>query len=123
VVEHFPDYITKKEVQCKCGCGEMPKLKFVLKIYAARIIAGVPFVFTSFMRCKKYNEKIGGAKNSAHIDGLACDIYCVDSVQRFKIMRALMAVGFQLIEVADQHIHVDDKIRSDDQRIIWGKSK
>lgn len=122
MVKSFPVYIKKSEAACPC-CGAMPKLSFVLKIYAARIIAGIPFSFSSFCRCKKHNAKIGGAPGSAHPLGVACDIRCTDGRKRFIIIDALMKVGFQFIEVADKHIHVDDKVRPGGRRIIWGKSK
>lgn len=121
MLKRFPDYIKDSEAACPC-CGVLPKLFFVLKIYAARIIAGIPFSFSSFHRCKKHNKKIGGADDSAHIHGAACDIRCTNSIKRFIIVNALMKVGFQFIEVADKHIHVDDKVRSGGKRIIWGKS-
>ncbi len=122
MIDRFPEYIKDSEAACPC-CGAMPKLPFVLKIYAARIIAGIPFSFSSFFRCKKHNKKIRGAPGSAHPLGVACDIRCTNSRKRFIIMDALIKVGFQFIEVANKHIHVDDKVRPGGQRIIWGKSK
>jgi len=127
MINRFPEYIKDSEAACPC-CGAMPKLSFVLKIYAARIIADIPFGFSSFMRCEKHNKKIGGASDSAHLHGVACDIRCTNSKKRFIIVNALMKVGFQFIEVADRHIHVDDHVNEKKRpgggpRIYWGKSK
>jgi hypothetical protein len=34
---------------------------------------GLPILVSSFYRCPALNAKVGGAKNSAHMDGRACD--------------------------------------------------
>lgn len=36
----------------------------------------MPFLITSGYRCKAHNANVGGAKNSFHVQGLACDIAC-----------------------------------------------
>ena len=97
----------KKEFICPC-CGlEIMDLKFIMMIDSAREIAGIPFRINSGYRCKKHNIEIGGSEDSSHMDGLACDIMCVNSIQRGIIMRALIEVGFRRIGIADNFLHVD----------------
>lgn len=43
------------------------------KLELIRGVIGKPMVITSWYRPVVYNKLIGGASNSAHIDGLACD--------------------------------------------------
>jgi zinc D-Ala-D-Ala carboxypeptidase len=37
------------------------------------LLGGVPILISSGYRCEQVNDACGGAKNSAHISGLACD--------------------------------------------------
>jgi zinc D-Ala-D-Ala carboxypeptidase len=38
------------------------------------LLSGVPILVSSGYRCPELNKAVGGAKNSAHMDGLAADI-------------------------------------------------
>ena len=75
----------------------------------ARDLAGVPFVITSGFRTTEENRAAGGADNSAHLRGLAVDLRVHDSASRYKIIRALIKVGFARIVVyeSDGHVHAD----------------
>ena len=73
----------------------------------ARTVAEVPFVLTSGLRTEEYNRKIGGVEDSAHLYGLAVDIQCTDSINRFNIIYGLMVAGFRRIGVSQTHIHAD----------------
>lgn len=93
-------YFTEKEIK-----GLKPELVSLLD--TARGIAGTPFVITSGLRSPEKNREVGGKANSAHLTGEAVDIACTDSAKRFKIVTALLNVGFKRIEVTNKHIHVD----------------
>lgn len=124
MIKKFRNLISEKEAACKCGCGYLPKIEFIEKVYAMRIIAGIPFRFSSFARCKNYNKVIGGAPDSAHLQGLACDIKYKNSFQLRKIVESAIKVVFEFIEICDHHVHIDDKERTPEgKRMIWGKSK
>lgn len=116
------EYFTKKEQSCNC-CGEgLLDGDFLLLLNCARHIAGIPFIITSACRCIPHNIKSGGVANSSHIIrkgvGLAVDIKCKTGASRFKIMKALLAVGLSRIGVANGFIHVDmDSAKS--QEVIW----
>ena len=73
----------------------------------AREIAGVPFIITSGFRNSIKNKEVGGVENSAHLSGLAVDIQCLDSADRFDILRGLLGAKFQRIGVYNNHIHAD----------------
>lgn len=90
---------------------------FLAKLDKAREYAKMPFVINSAYRSPDHPESI---KNplSSHIKGLAVDIKATDSRTRYKVLDALMSVGFNRIGIADTFIHVDDdKDKSSD--VIW----
>jgi len=93
-------------------------LKFLEKLDEARAYANIPFVINSAFRTPERNAKIGGKPNSSHLRGLAVDIKAKDSVTRFLVLDALLAVGFNRIGIADTFIHVDDDLTKSDS-VIW----
>lgn len=91
--------------------------KFLFVLDEAREFAGIPFIINSAYRSPDHPESIKNP-TSSHIKGLAVDIKATDSVTRFKIVEALVSVGFTRIGIADTFIHVDldfDKT----QNVIW----
>lgn len=80
---------------------------FLLRLDRARDIAGVPFVITSSFRSELDNERVNGAKNSAHLRGLAVDIRCTTAYDRYRIVYGLMAAGFMRIGIARNFVHCD----------------
>lgn len=92
---------------------------FVAKLDNAREIANTPFRITSGRRTFLENQQIPGAVNdSSHLEGLAVDLYCFLSEERFKIVKALMDTGFVRIGVYKKHIHVDDS-KTLPQDVFW----
>lgn len=70
--EHF----SIKEFTCKCGCGQYkydPVLLAKMECLRAAI-GNRPILVSSGYRCEKHNKNVGGAKNSYHMKGKACDI-------------------------------------------------
>jgi hypothetical protein len=84
----------------------------------ARTIAGVPIVITSGLRTPEHNAEVGGVADSAHLKGLAADLQCSDSSNRYAIIYGLYVAGFKRIEICKGHIHVDID-ESKDQRVIF----
>ena len=100
------------------GSGKNMNEEFLYTLDAARKIYGKPMRVNSGYRTKEYNAKIGGVKNSSHLKGLAADISCKNSGDRFEMLQAFIKAGFKRIGVANSFIHVDtDKDKS--QNIIW----
>ena len=77
------------------------------KLDIARALAGVPFVITSDYRTPEHNEQVGGAPDSAHLRGLAVDIRCSNSGERYIIYDGLRTAGFRRIGLGDGFIHAD----------------
>lgn len=94
----------------------------------ARHIAGVPFQITSHYRTPEQSVLIGGISTSAHteIPTTAFDLSCKrpngtwNSQAAFKIISALIQVGFQRIGVNNKnnHIHVDRSNKLPRQ-VLW----
>jgi len=100
------------------GSGKKMDQCFLERLDKAREIYGRPMRVNSGYRTKEHNAKIGGVKNSSHILGLAADISCKSSSDRFAMLNAFMQAGFKRIGVANSFIHIDtDKDKS--QNIIW----
>jgi hypothetical protein len=80
--------------------------EFLEKLDEARDIAGIPFVISSGKRCPKHNKEVGSTSTN-HTLGVASDIRCTNGPARFKIIKALIEVGFSRIGVAKTFIHCD----------------
>ena len=91
--------------------------EFLFVLDEAREIAGIPFVINSAYRSPEHPLSIKNP-SSSHIKGLAVDIKATDSKTRFKIVQALITVGFTRIGIADTFIHVDLDLDKT-QNVIW----
>ena len=90
---------------------------FLNKLDEAREYAGIPFVINSAYRSPTHPLSIKNP-TSSHIKGLAVDIRCNTSRNRFIVLDALIAVGFNRIGIADNFIHVDLDLSKSDN-VIW----
>jgi len=100
-------YFEESEFSCPC-CGKgtiSSEMKLFLS--AARRIAGIPFVINSAFRCRRHNVEVGGLPTSSHLKGLAVDLKCKNSKERFKILSALLLIGFKRIGIGENFIHAD----------------
>jgi hypothetical protein len=91
--------------------------EFLFVLDEAREIAGIPFIINSAYRSPEHPLSIKNP-SSSHIKGLAVDIKATDSKTRFKIVQALLKVGFTRIGIADTFIHVDLDLDKT-QKVIW----
>jgi uncharacterized protein YcbK (DUF882 family) len=66
-----------------------------------------PIHITSGFRTPQHNESVGGVESSSHLKGLAVDIACNNSKDRFDLINCLLDVGFSRIGVAKSFIHAD----------------
>lgn len=64
-----------QELACKC-CGTLEvHYKALDGLQSLRKQWGSPIQITSATRCTKHNNRVGGAKDSYHLKGMAFDIY------------------------------------------------
>lgn len=103
-------FFKDREFLCKCGCGsgvEHMDARLLTMLDRAREKAGMPLALSSAFRCPAHNKAIGGTTDSSHLKGMAVDIRCNSSQTRFTLLGALIAAGFNRIELAPTWIHVD----------------
>lgn len=82
-----------------------------------------PIRITSGYRTKEYNESLSArgykaSPNSSHLKGLAADIACTSSVDRYHLINCLLDVGFKRIGIANTFIHVDIDTEKANE-VIW----
>lgn len=105
------------------GSGQMMDKNFLIMLEAAREIYGQPMRITSGFRTENYNEELKAkgykaSPNSSHLKGLAADIECTNSTDRYNLIDSLLKAGFNRIGIADSFIHVDNDM-SKAPFVIW----
>ena len=100
------------------GSGQLMDPKILEMLDLARDKFDKPIQITSGYRTEAHNIEVGGVPGSSHLKGLAADLACSNSSDRFDLLNCLLDVGFNRIGVANGFIHVDiDK--SKPQNVIW----
>ena len=102
------------------GSGENMDVKFLTILDEARHIAGIPFKINSGYRTRNHNKKIGGVKNSSHVNipCNAADISTPDSKTRYAVVTSLILKGVTRIGIGKTFVHADtDETKS--QEVIW----
>lgn len=120
------NYFKDHETTCKCGCGENNiSNKFMEKLNRTRAIAGIPFMPTSFCRCKKHNRAVGGKEDSEHIsckesnvECEAVDIQATNSRARYTVIQSAILCGFNRIGIGKDFIHLGNS-STKAQEVIW----
>ena len=82
-----------REIACK-GTGKVLVNEDALdKLQALRERLGKPLILTSAYRSPEHNRRVGGAKNSKHMEGIAFDVR-MDNHDPHEFEAAARAVGF-----------------------------
>ena len=100
------------------GSGQMMNKLVLDMLDEVREKFDKPIHINSGYRTPQHNEAVGGTENSSHLKGLAVDIACDNSIDRFDLINCLLDVGFSRIGVAKTFIHADidpDKA----QGVMW----
>lgn len=100
-----------------CSIGQMDA-GFLNLMDQVRERAGIPMVINSAYRTKAWETMHGRNGTSAHCKGLALDIRCNTSQNRYRIVRAALLCGIKRIGIGKTFIHLD----ADDtlpQQVIW----
>ena len=108
------EYFTIKEFDCRCEqeyCPArpiVPHADLIRRLDQLRAVLGRPVVITSGIRCPEWNFRKGGKPDSTHLTGMAADLSCPDSSQRWRMLKAAMDMDlFVRVGVGDTFIHVD----------------
>jgi len=89
------------------GSGQMMDSGLLEMLDTAREIYGKPIKINSGFRTEEHNIKVGGTQNSSHLKGLAADLACTTSADRWDLLDSLLKAGFNRIGIAKTFIHVD----------------
>ena len=110
---------SSSEFECPCmACSDKralgnemvnPVSDLISKLQTARDILGHSIIITSGVRCKAHNNDpdVGGSEFSSHLGGLAADIKCEHSRQRWDLVDALKEAGFTRIGPKKTFVHCD----------------
>jgi uncharacterized protein YcbK (DUF882 family) len=100
------------------GSGQLMDKAFLDMLDEVRDKYDKPININSGFRTPAHNEAVGGKNDSSHLLGLAADISCNKSKDRFDLINCLLDVGINRIGIASTFIHVDiDKNKT--QNVIW----
>jgi uncharacterized protein YcbK (DUF882 family) len=80
--------------------------KLAVKLETLRAVWNKPMVIISGYRCKKMNEKCGGAKHSQHMLSNAADIR-IEGITTEEVAKAADLLGFDGIGIYPTFTHVD----------------
>lgn len=106
-------------VKCNPSCSitQMDE-GFLALMDCVREAAGIPLVINSAYRSKKWELLHGRTGNSAHTKGLALDIRCNTSQNRYKIVKAALSCGIRRIGIGKSFVHLDNDATLP-QGVIW----
>lgn len=104
-------YFTPEELSCHCGRGDECDAVEVDRVALIKLIAlredfGEPMPLNSSVRCKFHNQKVGGAENSQHLDGIAFDVQCKDGIYMRRLVLMALARGWS-VGVKRRMLHLD----------------
>ena len=99
-------FFTEDEMKCPC-CGKtIMDVAFIKYLNMARFLAGFPFVVSSGYRCPDHNKKVGSTSTN-HTSGMAADIRCTDSRERYEMVQAMIGAGMIGLGIGLNYIHCD----------------
>jgi uncharacterized protein YcbK (DUF882 family) len=111
-------YFTDVEFECPCCHRYLISQQLVSNLDSIRKHLDEPIIITSGYRCIKHNMDVGGSPTSSHRIGLAVDIACTSSSYRYRLIKALLAVGINRMKIGGRFIHVDIDTGKK-QNVIW----
>ena len=105
--EHF----SAKEFACHCGCGGVRvELVLLQALEDIRAMVNAPIIVVSGYRCLAHNTRVGGAKKSFHMQGIAADIKTADMAALYLAALKVPAIkGIGIYLRPGGWIHVDTR--------------
>lgn len=100
------------------GSGEGMNKDLLQIIDKARDLFAKPIHINSGMRTVERNALVGGSENSSHLRGLAIDVACDNSRDRYRLIEIFMLLGINRIGIAKTFIHIDIDPEKDTD-VIW----
>jgi len=92
------------------------------KLQKLRDLYGAPLVISSGYRDFVHNRRVGGVRNSQHVQGTAYDIVISNAEVGRYLEDLAVKAGFSAIGRYKTFIHVDNRpLKSNGSRFYWGK--
>lgn len=105
IMWRWPNF-TPKEIASKGDGSIIIDERALDCLQKAREICGKPFIINSAYRDPAHNKKVGGSKNSQHLQGNAFDI-STNGHDRIALLTACRDAGFTGFGFYDSFLHVD----------------
>lgn len=102
-------YFTEDEFRCQHTGRAGIEPEFVHKLDQLREQCGFSFVITSGYRSPEHPIEAKKTVAGQHTQGIAADIRVIGGVQRSKLVREAIKLGFNGIGVAKGFVHVDTR--------------
>lgn len=111
-------HFSEDELCCKCPRRECNMDQaFLALLEELRIRYGKQLTINSGYRCPEYNDTLkNSVAGSKHCLGMAVDIGCIDSKERYELLALAIDIGFGGIGIAKDFIHVDSRT---DEKVMW----
>jgi uncharacterized protein YcbK (DUF882 family) len=115
----YPNF-SKSEFDCKhSGKNEMDH-EFMQLLQELREELNFPLVITSGYRDKTHPvEARKTHSNGEHTQGRCCDVKCINSATRFKIIETALNLGFTRIGIAKTFLHLGLGGKGLPNYVIW----
>lgn len=127
------DHFYTSEFACKCPnklckykkenvIREVVSKRLLNVLEAIREKVGRPLRVSSGLRCKEWNKRVGGVRDSTHLAGLGVDIIVLGSTDRYWLIFWALNQGIRRIGVyEDGHVHLDVAPELWAQNVLWVK--
>lgn len=95
------DHFSAREFACKCDgkyqdCARVAVTRWQLRaLEQLRTAAGRPLPIVSGYRCTQHNRAVGGAPNSQHRNGSACDVPPMLTLAQVRALGVFSGIGYQ----------------------------
>lgn len=114
--------LTESSTAARLGINNIPPTIIKPRLYVLakgleqiRERLGFPVHIDSGYRCQQLNAAVGGAKDSAHMDGYAADFTCHRFGDALSIVRALEGCGIRFDQLIQEgswvHVSFDPRLR------------
>lgn len=112
-------YFKYDDFKCKETGENKIDVSFVYRLDRLREMCGFPLNISSGYRSPKHSVEVSKPAGAVgqHTLGIAADIVCSDSVQRYKILSSAFEMGFTGIGMSKSFIHVDDRVTG--VPVVW----
>lgn len=108
--EMLSKYFSKDELACRHCQQCQVHAQLLVKLEDLRELVGRPIKVNSGYRCAEHNKKIGGSKNSQHVQGTAADLAVpagMTLADFYKAADRIFKTGGVGVYPSENFIHVD----------------